>query len=225
MDTFTRGIVDKKSTKLINPDNKHFWKYVLLFRLFLALNTQTMHHPDESYQSVDVAYGFVYGGTATPWEWDPSNALRSPLFPMLYAVYFKILSMLYLDFTVFVNYGPNIINAVLLWISDVFFYNSVRMAYSAKIAKFSVFLYLVAEYPLYVLPRTLSNSFEAMLLIMSVYCYLNVKDYSKLYDKYSMLLTCSITLSFVIRNTSVIPWLIPMAWMIYRYKAFNKILY
>jgi len=56
MEDIAYSNVNKNSTKLPQLDNKSVWAGILMFRLFLALNNQTMQHPDESYQSVDVAY-------------------------------------------------------------------------------------------------------------------------------------------------------------------------
>lgn len=152
----------------------------------------------------------MYGGLGTTWEWDPSNAIRSPLYPLLYAVYFKVVSLLNIDYTLFITYGPNLINACLLWVSDMYFYESVKTVYNARLAKFSFIVYLIAQYPLLMLTRTLSNTFEAMLLIVCVYYYVNMN----LHSNCLKMLTCLITISFIIRNTSVIPWIVPILWMI-----------
>ena len=56
MEDIAYSNVNKNSTKLPQLDNKSVSAGILMFRLFLAVNNQTMQHPDESYQSVDVAY-------------------------------------------------------------------------------------------------------------------------------------------------------------------------
>jgi hypothetical protein len=205
-----------------DTESKKFWRYLLIFRLFLALNTKTLHHPDESYQSVDIAYDFVYGGVAKSWEWESENALRSTIFPIFYAVYFKFLNLFYLDVCILISYGPNIMNGILWWIADTHFYESIKTIYGVRLAKFSMLIYLISVYPLYVLPRTLSNSFEAMLLMIAVNQYLKISSGGKVWDKHAIILTVIITLSFIVRNTSIVPWLLPMAWKVFKEKTFQK---
>ena len=75
--------------KLINPETKNHelnqpkFGFIRLFpdRLYLAFLayrlvqaiwfSSNMVHPDEYWQSTEVAYHLVFGGVTLPWEWHP----------------------------------------------------------------------------------------------------------------------------------------------------------
>lgn len=97
----------------LQMSDKKFWFALLFYRMLWAFNTQNIVQADQVWQSVNVAYDMVYGGVNLPWEWNPDNAIRGVIFPLMYALYFKILNMLYLDFRFFIQYGPNLINSIL----------------------------------------------------------------------------------------------------------------
>jgi hypothetical protein len=69
--------------------------------------------------------------------------------------------------------------------------------------------------------RTFSNSLEAILFPILLYLWLHVKGgQGWLPDRYSLSLTAILTVSFVMRNTSVVPWLLPMLWKVFAHKTF-----
>ena len=61
-----------------------------IIRVVLAVNTGGMVHPDEIYQSLEIAHEMKYGYGYKPWEFqipetpDDDGAARSYLFPLLY---------------------------------------------------------------------------------------------------------------------------------------------
>lgn len=78
------------------------WKLLLclyVFRCINALICQTFFQPDEFFQSLEVAHKLVFGYGWTTWEWRPENALRSPVYPLIFVTPYWIISKLGLDDT------------------------------------------------------------------------------------------------------------------------------
>jgi phosphatidylinositol glycan class B len=63
---------------------------VYLFRLFNAFLCRTFFQPDEFWQSLEVAHRWVYGYGHLTWEWQPENALRSPLVPLVFTPAYQL---------------------------------------------------------------------------------------------------------------------------------------
>ena len=65
-----------------------------------------MSHPDEYWQSIEVAYDMVYGGVKLTWEWDDDYKIRSVFYPAYLAVPLYILKLLRLDYAYMVRICP-----------------------------------------------------------------------------------------------------------------------
>ena len=67
-----------------------------ILRVFLAINTGGMVHPDEIYQSLEIAHDMKYGYGYIPWEFrvpstpEEDGAARSYLFPLLFYYIFEL---------------------------------------------------------------------------------------------------------------------------------------
>ena len=71
---------------------------LLCFRLIQGIFlTYNMSHPDEYWQSIEVAYNMVYGGVQLTWEWDDSYKIRSTIYPAYLAVPLYLLKLLGID--------------------------------------------------------------------------------------------------------------------------------
>ena len=57
---------------------------ILVYRIVLALLTRSIFQPDEFFQSLEVAHNFVFGYGKLTWEWQPTVAIRSIVYPALY---------------------------------------------------------------------------------------------------------------------------------------------
>ncbi|KAG7972425.1 hypothetical protein I3843_07G183100 [Carya illinoinensis] len=67
----------------------------LAFRVVNALLVQTYFNPDEHWQALEVAHRIVFGYGHLTWEW--KKGIRSYLHPLLFAVLYKVLTLLGLD--------------------------------------------------------------------------------------------------------------------------------
>lgn len=69
------------------------------YRVALALLTRSIFQPDEFFQSLEVAHNVVFGYGKLTWEWQPGVAIRSVVYPALYASVYWILRVTGLDTT------------------------------------------------------------------------------------------------------------------------------
>lgn len=77
----------------------HVFGALVVFRVFNAALCQTMSHPDEYFQSLEVAHRLVFGYGWQTWEWMPDVALRSPLHALLFVPGYWIVKILGLEQT------------------------------------------------------------------------------------------------------------------------------
>jgi hypothetical protein len=74
--------------------------------------------------------------------------------------------------------------------------------------------------------RTFSNTIEAALLPMALYFWTKVKGNDKqIISSHALYLTIIITISFILRNTSIIPWLPVMMYKVFIHKTFQKFMF
>src|ERR1700722_17105526 len=68
-----------------------------LFRLLNSLLVSSYIDPDEFWQSLEPAHRLVFGYGYLTWEWRKESAIRSWLFPLIFALPYKVLQLLGLD--------------------------------------------------------------------------------------------------------------------------------
>mmetsp|Transcript_7613 Transcript_7613/g.8593 ORF Transcript_7613/g.8593 Transcript_7613/m.8593 type:complete len:132 (+) Transcript_7613:292-687(+) len=131
-----------------------------------------------------------------------------------------------MDFSVVLLYAPSLFHCILWIISDWYFYKIIKELYGKSIAVIALLVYSISWYPNLLMIKTLSNTIESSLLTMAIYFWMRItgKD-NKIIDCKAIYLTVIITISFILRNTSIIPWLIPMAWKVLVHKTFLKFVF
>lgn len=85
-----------------SPSNDHIFlspnrvfTVCLAMRMANSLLVQTYFNPDEHWQAPEVAHRIIFGYGHLTWEW--KKGIRSYLHPMLFALLYKVLSLLGLD--------------------------------------------------------------------------------------------------------------------------------
>ena len=104
----------EKAEKWVNS----LWKYFLLMRVCYSFMQKTYAHPDEYWQGLEMSHKMVFGYGLQSWEWEPENALRSPMHPYVFALVYKALALLRLDHTyLFVLVPKNLVQPLIasLW--------------------------------------------------------------------------------------------------------------
>lgn len=86
-----------KRTDRTSYSSQHLFMALLAFRLANASVVQTYIHPDETWQSLEIAHRSVFGYGYVTWEW--RSGLRGFAHPMLFAMVYWVLKTLHLDQT------------------------------------------------------------------------------------------------------------------------------
>jgi len=88
---------------------------------------------------------------------------------MLFAAFYKFLDVTGLDWRWLVAYGPRLIMAVFVWLSDEYLYKYTNKRFGSRMANATWVLYLAHWYVFYAMCRTYSNSLEAIFFFIAFY--------------------------------------------------------
>ncbi|KAJ2503097.1 glycosylphosphatidylinositol anchor biosynthesis [Coemansia sp. RSA 1972] len=131
---------------------------LLALRLVNAMLVQTYIHPDETWQSLEVAHKLVFGYGFVTWEW--RHGLRGFAHPMLFACVYKALQVLGLDDTRLITFAPYVLVAVIAASVDYATYYFSRRVAGTDVAQWTLFCSLVSCTMSSGVMRPLANSAE-----------------------------------------------------------------
>ncbi|KYR01681.1 putative transmembrane protein [Tieghemostelium lacteum] len=179
---------------------------LIVIRCIDSLLINTFFDPDEYWQSLEVAHKMVFGYGEMTWEW--KEMIRSYLHPLLFAIPFKILSILNLDTTTMIIVTPKLLQGFLSAIGDLYLYKLSCLVFNRDVAKWALISQLISWYTFVCIVRTYSNSIETILFIVSLY-YWPIADKSRENQMSSkpVLSIILTTIAFLIRPTTAIMWL------------------
>jgi phosphatidylinositol glycan class B len=82
--------------------------FSVVFRVLVALFTQSYFQPDEYFQALEPAHKYVFGYGHLTWEWVNPEPLRSVLYPALNIPVYWLLKVSGLDVypSLVVGFGP-----------------------------------------------------------------------------------------------------------------------
>ena len=167
-------------------------QWLVLWRSVWALLSQTWYVPDETWQSVEVAHRVVWAQGHLTWESD--EAIRSSLLSLPYILVFKVLSLLHLDYQLFVVVCPRLLAGLVTACGDWCLYRLVTVREGRRVAAWLLILTQTNWFLLYSGSRTLVNTTETSLLSLGLY----------LYPRPSFLLV--VALSVMMRPTIAVAW-------------------
>ncbi|KAJ2774835.1 glycosylphosphatidylinositol anchor biosynthesis [Coemansia nantahalensis] len=181
----------------------------LALRLGNAALVQTYVHPDETWQSLEVAHRLAFGYGYTTWEW--RHALRGFAHPMLFAAAYRAVGMLGLDGTFLVVAAPYILVAAIAAAVDYATLRLARRVAGDDVAWWALLCSAVSWSMGSGVMRPLVNSAEtALTAIALVYWpWRRPARAGRLPDARGSLLTalCFAALSCIVRPTSAALWL------------------
>ncbi|GJT64865.1 GPI mannosyltransferase 3 [Tanacetum coccineum] len=171
-----------------------------------SLFVQTYFNPDEHWQALEVAHRIAFGYGHLTWEW--TKGIRSYLHPMLFAVLYKVLSILHLDTPLFMIKAPRLLQSMLSAFGDLYLFKLSHVLYGGRVAQWALFAQLSNWFMFYCITRTLSNSLETVLTVISLYYWpclrvnsTNLPSVSRYWALVAAAIACAI------RPTSAIIWL------------------
>jgi hypothetical protein len=187
--------------------------YMTFLRVFLIRFGLSMtfgehsYHPDQNWQGIEAAYQIVYHDSAkniATWEWQEMYTLRSVLYPLYLSIPVQILKTLGLDYNCLVMNSMFFMNALVIALGDYYLYLLSYKFAGRQAAKISL-CYMIFNYRMnYIFLKTLTNGVEAVFCMMGFYYYTGIKDR---FDKNMALMTFAITISFLVRSSSLIGWI------------------
>ncbi|CAK0866798.1 unnamed protein product [Prorocentrum cordatum] len=145
---------------------------LVVLRLVGALVLRTSFGPDEQWQSLEVAHRWAFGYGHLTWEWERCVALRGVLHPALFAAFYTALRAFGADAAWLVAYGPRMLQGLAAAAADLAVYRTAEEAFGAEVALWSLAAQLGSWFLFYCMPRTFSNSLEAVLMALALQSWL-----------------------------------------------------
>ena len=167
-------------------------------RFVFAYFQRSSFHPDEHWQGPEVAYRMIFGSTEKTWEWFDTVALRSHLHPLIFAIFFKLVSLVNLDFPLVIAYGPRFVQGCLTAVGDLCFYLIGKKLFGVASSALATTFYITSWFSVLSLSRTTSNAADAAITLIGIYYLVNQKPLHT---------TAAASVCFLIRPPSAIFWL------------------
>ncbi|KAF4383844.1 hypothetical protein G4B88_016277 [Cannabis sativa] len=178
----------------------------LAFRFVNALLVQTYFNPDEHWQALEVAHRIAFGYGHLTWEW--KKGIRSYLHPLIFALFYKVLALLGLDTPLFMVKAPRLLQSMFSAVGDLYLYKLSVIVFGERVAKWTLFAQLTNWFMFFCITRTLSNTLETVLTLVSLYYWPCLRPSS---DKLPLMSRkwglAMAALACGIRPTSAIIWL------------------
>ncbi|PIN18223.1 Dolichyl-P-Man:Man(6)GlcNAc(2)-PP-dolichol alpha-1,2-mannosyltransferase [Handroanthus impetiginosus] len=178
----------------------------LVTRIINSLLVQTYFNPDEHWQALEVAHRIAFGYGHLTWEW--KKGIRSYLHPVLFAALYKVLAFLRLDSPWFMIRAPRMLQSIFAAIGDLYLYKFTRVLFGDIAAKWTLFAQLTNWFMFFCITRTLSNSLETVLTLVSLYHWPCLRASSKGVPSGSRKWALAVAaVACAIRPTSAITWI------------------
>ncbi|KAL5076898.1 hypothetical protein RYX36_015882 [Vicia faba] len=170
-----------------------------------SLLVQSYFNPDEHWQGPEVAHRIAFGYRHLTWEW--KQGIRSYFHPLIFLPLYKILGLLHLDSPWFTTRAPRLLQSVFSAVGDLYLYKHSAILFGYSVAKWALFSQLSNWFMFYCFSRTLSNSSETVLTLVSLYfwpCMRISGKSSYVSRKWGLVLAA---LACAIRPTSAVTWI------------------
>ncbi|XP_059212503.1 GPI mannosyltransferase 3 [Centropristis striata] len=189
--------------------------FSVVFRLMNCFLVQSSFVPDEYWQSLEVSHRMVFNYGYLTWEW--KAGIRGFIYPLFFAVIYKILHVINYDLVHLLIWLPRILQALFAAFADVKFFFLLRTLESPDVAKWTFFCHMVSWFSWFCCTRTLTNSAETTLTCLAlVYFPLpgSTKHSSSVY-------LSLVAVAVLVRPTALIVWF-PLV-LLHFYQEENKL--
>ncbi|CAK8564240.1 unnamed protein product [Lathyrus sativus] len=186
--------------------DKQIFAFCLAFRMLNSLLVQSYFNPDEHWQGPEVAHRIAFGYGHLTWEW--KQGIRSYFHPLIFLPLYKFLGLLHLDNPWFMMRAPRLLQSVFSAVGDLYLYKLSAVLFGDSVAKWALFSQLSNWFMFYCFSRTLSNSLETVLTLVSLYFWPCMRTSSGkssyVSRKWGLVLAA---LACAIRPTSAVTWI------------------
>ncbi|KAH3763718.1 GPI mannosyltransferase 3 [Pelomyxa schiedti] len=139
----------------------------MVYRLACGVVVGTWFDADEYWQSMEVAHNLVFGVGHMTWEW--REMIRGWVHPLIFACVYKVLLIMGCDTAFLVIYAPRFIQAVFCAIGDIFVWKLATRIWGPQVGKYAFICQLLSWFTFFAGVRTLVNSLETSLTVVSLY--------------------------------------------------------
>eukprot|EP01029_Cantina_marsupialis_P027864 TRINITY_DN774101_c0_g1_i1.p1 TRINITY_DN774101_c0_g1~~TRINITY_DN774101_c0_g1_i1.p1 ORF type:complete len:558 (-),score=78.58 TRINITY_DN774101_c0_g1_i1:79-1752(-) len=198
----------------------------IIFRILDALVVKTEFHPDETWQSVEIAHFFMFRTGHRTWEWH--DRIRSFLHPSIFAGLFGIMDTFGLCSASLITVSPRLLQGLIAGFTDYISINIGTFILSKRTHSVNwpfllSFATLANWFSAFVMVRTYSNSFATFLFVLALWIWLSVPAFGQLNQQQlglSDLLKLAVAVSIggftvMIRPPTVILWFILFGYSLY----------
>ncbi|XP_011644025.1 GPI mannosyltransferase 3 isoform X2 [Pogonomyrmex barbatus] len=160
----TKSVVVKTSLRKTRKNALVLWRVIAVFIV------QTVHAPDEYWQSLEVAHRMAFGYGHLTWEW--TWQIRSYVYPFLISILYRVLALYSLDSVLLLTTLPRIFQAILSAYADYKFFKWHKN-------ETMLFAMCLNWYWYYCATRTLINSVETACttIALTIYPWRNQRRY------------------------------------------------
>ncbi|KAK7329863.1 hypothetical protein VNO77_24044 [Canavalia gladiata] len=184
---------------------KRVFALCLAFRMVNSVLVQTYFNPDEHWQGPEVAHRIAFGYGHLTWEW--KQGIRSYFHPIIFALFYRLLSLMHLDIPYLMMRAPRLLQSVFSAVGDLYLYKLSAVLFGDSVAKWALFSQLTNWFMFYCFSRTLSNSLETVLTLVSLYFWPCIRSSGKrsfVSRKWALVVAA---IACAVRPTSAITWL------------------
>ncbi|UJR25479.1 hypothetical protein I4U23_006825 [Adineta vaga] len=181
---------------------------IILFRLLSWLIVRTYFIADEYWQTFEIAHSLAFNYGYKTWEWKSTIAIRSYLYPYVISLIYRFLALIHLDTASMLINIATLFQTFLAIIGDLAylkFLQGHRLVFLILLCRFSCW------YTMYSSPRLLINNLEEILFICSLAAAKNFRSTSS-----NLTFHFFVSLSFILRPTSAIPFVIIYPYLLYQ---------
>ncbi|KAL2338580.1 hypothetical protein Fmac_013026 [Flemingia macrophylla] len=185
--------------------HKQVLAFCMAFRMLNSVLVQTYFNPDEHWQGPEVAHRIAFGYGHLTWEW--KQGIRSYLHPFIFVPLYRFLALLRFDTPWLMTRAPRLLQSVFSAVGDLYLYKLSAVLFGDSVAKWALFSQLSNWFMFYCFSRTLSNSLETVLTLVSLYlwpCLRSKGNYSFVSRKWALIVAA---VACAIRPTSAITWM------------------
>ncbi|CAF1333666.1 unnamed protein product [Rotaria magnacalcarata] len=189
---------------------------IIIFRLLSWLIVRTYFIADEYWQTFEIAHSLAFGYGYKTWEWKSDIAIRSYLYPFIISLIYRIIAIFHLDTVSILVNAATLFQTLLAIIGDfayLKFLQGHKLIFLILLCRFSCW------YTMYSSPRLIINNLEEILFICSLAAAKNFQSSS------NIMFHALVSLSFIIRPTSAIPFVIIYPYLLYKSSSRFKFLF